>query len=142
MAAPQRVHVTLTYKSDPATVFEALSEHEKLGPVMGCKITRVRDGDTSRNGVGSTRRLNIGPLPEIQETITAAEPNSLIEYTISKGGNPLRGHWGIQRLTPTSDGGTALDYRIGFDAPVPGMANLVGKAITRQLSRGLPKLVP
>ncbi len=141
MAAPQRVHVTHTYTSDPATVFEALSEHENLGPVMGCKITRVRDGDSSRNGPGSTRELKIGPLPGIEETVTAAEPNSLIEYRISKGGSPLRGHWGIQRLTPTSDGGTALDYRIGFDAPVPGVASLVGKAITHQLSKGLGKLV-
>jgi len=141
MPAPQRVHVTHTYRSDPATVFEALSEHENLSRVMGAKVTRVRDGDASRNGVGSTRLLKIGPLPGIEETVTAAEPYSLIEYRISKGGSPLNGHWGVERLTPTSDGGTALDYRIGFDAPVPGMASLVGKAITRQLSRGLPKLV-
>jgi hypothetical protein len=56
MAAPQRVHVTHTYKSDPTTVFEALSEHERLSVALGTKITRVRDGDASRNGVGSTRR--------------------------------------------------------------------------------------
>lgn len=140
MPAPQRVHVTHTYRSDPATVFEALSEHENLSRVMGAKVTRVCDGDSSRNGVGSSRLLKIGPLPGIEETITAAEPNSLIEYRISKGGNPLRGHWGVERLTPTSDGGTELDYRIGFDAPMPGMASLVGKAITRQLTKGLPKL--
>jgi len=140
MPAPQRVHVTHTYRSDPATVFEALSEHENLGPVMGCKITRVRDGDASRNGAGSTRRLKIGPLPAFEETVTAAEPNSLIEYTISKG-TPMKGHWGVQRLTPTPDGGTDLDYRIGFDAPVPGMAGLVATAITKQLTKGLPKLV-
>jgi uncharacterized protein YndB with AHSA1/START domain len=141
MPAPQRVHVTHTYRSDPATVFEALSEHENLGPVMGYTITRVSDGDTSRNGSGSTRRLKIGPLPAIEETVTTAEPNSLIEYRISKGGQPLRGHWGVQRLTPTADGGTELDYRIGFDASVPGVAGLVAQAITRQLSKGLPKLV-
>jgi hypothetical protein len=78
----------------------------------------------------------------MEETITAAEPNSLIEYRISKGGAPIRGHWAVQRLTPTNDGGTALDYRIGFDASVPGLAALVGKVITRQLSKGLPTLVP
>ncbi len=140
MPAPQRVHVTHTYRSDPATVFEALSEHENLGRVMGAKVTRVRDGDASRNGVGSTRRLKIGPLPAFEETVTAAEPNSLIEYTISKG-TPMKGHWGVQRMTPTANGGTELDYRIGFDAPAPGMAAVVGKVITAQLSRGLSKLV-
>jgi hypothetical protein len=85
MATPQRVHVTHTYTSDPATVFEKLSEHENLGPVFGAKITRVRDGDTSRNGPGSTRRLKIGPLPAFEETTTVSEPNTLIEYKISTG---------------------------------------------------------
>ena len=140
MPAPQRVHVTHTYRSDPATVFEALTEHENLSRVMGAKVTRVRDGDASRNGAGSTRRLKIGPLLAFEETVTAAEPNTLIEYTISKG-TPMKGHWGVQRLTATADGGTELDYRIGFDAPVPGMAGLVATVITRQLSKGLPKLV-
>ena len=142
MPAPQRVHVTYTYRSDPATVFEALSEHENLGPIFGAKVTRLRDGDTSRNGAGTTRQLKIGPLPPIEETVTAAEQNTLIEYRVTSGGRPLRGHWGVQRLTPTADGGTELDHRIGFDAAVPGLASLIADAITRQLSRGLPKLVP
>ena len=141
MAAPQRVHVTHTFRSDPATVFEALAEHENLGPVLGCTITRLRDGDTSRNGPGSTRRLKIGPLPAFEETVTAAEPNTLIEYKVSKG-TPLTGHWGVQRLTPTADGGTELDYRIGFDAKVPGLAPIVGKVLTMQLAKNIGKLVP
>jgi len=141
MATPQRVHVTHTYTSDPATVFEKLAEHENLGPIFGAKITRVRDGDTSRNGPGSTRRLKIGPLPAFEETTTAAEPNTLIEYKISKGG-PLRGHWGKQELTPTADGGTTLVYTIGFDMPIPGAAGLVGKILTKNITKGLGKLTP
>ena len=141
MASPQRVHVTHTYASDPATVYEKLAEHENLGPMFGAKITRVCDGDVSRNGPGSTRRLKIGPMPAFEETTTKAEPHSLIEYKISKGG-VLRGHWGVQRLTPTANGGTTLDYTIGFDLPVPGMAGLVGKALSRGIKRGLPKLAP
>jgi uncharacterized protein YndB with AHSA1/START domain len=139
MAAPQRVHVTHTFRSDPAAVFAALSEHENLGPALGARVRRVCDGESSRNGPGSTRELKIGPLPAFEETVTAAEPNSLIEYRISKG-TPLKGHWGVQRLTQTAEGGTELDYRIGFDAPVPGMAGLVGKVIQRQLARGIGKI--
>lgn len=141
MAAPQRVHVTHTYTSDPATVFAKLAEHENLGPVFGATVTRVRDGETSRNGAGSTRSLKIGPLPAFEETTTVAEPDSLIEYRITKG-SPLQGHWGVQRLTPTVDGGTVLDYTIGFDAPLPGVAPVVGAVLTAALNRGLPKLCP
>ncbi len=141
MATPQRVHVTHTYTSDPATVFEKLSEHENLGPVFGAKITRVKDGDTSRNGIGSTRALKIGPLPAFHETTTVSEPHTLIEYKITKG-SPLRGHWGRQILTPTTDGGTLLDYTIGFDMAVPGAAAVVGKVLSANISKGLGKLTP
>ena len=141
MGAPVRVHVTHTFTSDPATVFEALSEHENLGPIFGAKITRLRDGATSRNGVGSARELKVGPAPAFVETVTAAEPNSLIEYKITKG-SPLRNHHGIQKLTPTADGGTQLDYTIAFDSKIPGLAGVVAKTITKTLNAGLPKLVP
>ena len=141
MAAPQRVQVTHTFTSDPATVFDKLAEHENLGPVFGAKIKRINDGDTSRNGVGSTRSLKIGPLPAFQETTTVAEPHSLIEYKITQG-SPLKGHWGKQQLSPTADGGTRLDYTIGFDAAVPGMAAVVAKVLTGAISKGLPKLCP
>lgn len=141
MNSPTRVHIEHDFAADPATVFAALSEHENLGPVFQARIDRVCDGDAARNGVGSTRRLKIGPLPAFEETTTKSEPNSVIEYRISKG-SPLRGHWGVQRLTPTAAGGTHLDYTIGFDAPVPGLAFVVGKILTFAISRGLPSLVP
>lgn len=141
MTTPQRVHVTHTFASDPATVFEALSEHENLGPIFGADIQRVKDGDTSRNGVGSVRSLKVGPMPAFEETVTKSEPNRLIEYRITKGG-PLKGHLGIQKLTPTQDGGTTLDYTIEFTSGVPGLAAVVAKGLDRTISKGLPKLVP
>ncbi|MCX6395330.1 MAG: SRPBCC family protein [Propionibacteriales bacterium] len=139
MPAPERVNITHVFKSDPQTVFEKLAEHENLGPVFGAKITRVCDGTTSRNGAGSVRRLKIGALPAFEETTTVAEPNTLIEYKITKGG-PLKGHWGRQELSPTPEGGTRLVYKIGFDAAVPGMAALVGKVLRGSIVKGLAKL--
>ena len=139
MATPQRVHVTHEFKSDPQTVFDKLAEHENLGPVFGANITRVSDGTTSRNGAGSVRRLKLGPLPAFEETTTTAQPNTLIEYKITKG-SPLKGHWGRQELTPTPSGGTRLEYTIGFDSAIPGLAALVGKVLASAITRGLPKL--
>ena len=141
MASPQRVHVTHTFTSDPATVFDRLAEHENLGPVLGGKITRVRDGDTSRNGVGSTRRIKIGPLPAFHETTTVSEPHTLIEYAISQG-SPLKRHWGRQILTPTPDGETLLDYTIGFDLPIPGAAGAVGAVLQKIIGKGIGTIAP
>ncbi|MFI8567583.1 SRPBCC family protein [Rhodococcus sp. NPDC078407] len=141
MPTPTRVHVKHRFASPPDVVFAALSEHENLGVLFMAKIKRVRDGDTTRNGVGSARSLKLGPLPAFEETTTVSKPNTLIEYRITKGG-PLSGHWGVQKLTPTTDGGTELYYTIGFDAPIPGMAAVVGKALTSSISKNLPRLAP
>lgn len=141
MPAPVRVDLTHTFRSDPATVHAALSEHENLGPVFGASITRVRDGETERNGVGSVRRLKIGPLPAFEETVTESVPGELIAYRITKG-SPLKGHWGEQRLFPTADGGTRLEYRIGFDAAVPGLAQVVALGLRQRIPAGLARLVP
>jgi uncharacterized protein YndB with AHSA1/START domain len=136
-----KVHVQHTFASDPAEVFEALSEHENLSRVFApAKVVRLRDGESSRNGVGSVRRLKIGPLASFEETVTASDPNERIEYRITKG-TPLRNHLGVQSLTPNTDGGTLLDYTITFDAPLPGMGALVSKLLARSLRKGLPRLI-
>jgi len=93
----------------------------------------------SREVAGSVRRIKVGPLPAFEETTTTAQPNTLIEYKITKG-SPLSGHWGRQELTPTAGGGTRLNYTIGFDSAIPGLAALVGKALASAINKGLPKL--
>ena len=73
--------------------------------------------------------------------VVVSEPDERIEYEITQG-SPLKGHRGIQVLTPTADGGTHLDYTIHFDAPVPGVAAAVAKVLTQKINANLPKLVP
>lgn len=140
MPAAERVRVVHLFTSDPATVFAALSEHENLGAAFGARITRLRDGDTDRNGVGSARTLKVGPLPSFVETVTTFEPDRLIEYEITEG-SPLQGHWGRQEFSPNAGGGTRLEYTIGFDAKVPGMAAVVAAGLRRSLAKGLPTIV-
>ncbi|MFT4187911.1 MAG: SRPBCC family protein [Aeromicrobium sp.] len=141
MTAPTRVRLTQVYSSSPEEVFDKLAEHENLGPVLGANIKRLKDGDTERNGVGSARTVKIGPLPGFVETTVTADRPTLIEYQITQG-SPLRGHWGRQELAATADGGTRLDYTIGFDAAVPGLAPVVAKILTVVIGKGLPKLCP
>ena len=120
-------------------VFEFLAEHENLGPLLGANITRVRDGDTERNGVGSVRRVKVGPSRPLEETVTRFEPHSLIEYQITKGG-PLRNHIGIVALSNAAGGGTNIDYRIRVASHIPGLAPLVRRKLTRDITRSIAKL--
>ncbi len=131
------VHVEHQFDKPPELIFAYLAEHDNLADVFGAKIERLRDGDGGeRNGVGSVRRLQIGPLPPFEETVTEFLPNERIVYRITKG-SPLRGHVGVMTFAPAS-GGTRLVYRIRLSSPVPGLALLVRGALTRSITRSLP----
>jgi uncharacterized protein YndB with AHSA1/START domain len=130
------VHVEHRFDKPPERVFVHLAERENLAEVFGAHVERVRDGDDGeRNGVGSVRRLRIGPLPPFEETVTEFVPGERIVYRITKG-SPLRGHVGVMAFAPADDG-TRFVYDIRLASPVPGLALLVRGALTRSITRSL-----
>ncbi len=132
------VKVEHHFAKPPERVFAYLSEHENLAEMFGAKITRLRDGDSERNGVGSVRRLQIGPGPPFEETVTEFVPPQRIVYKITKG-SPLRGHVGVMTFAPEGEG-TRLDYDIRLASPVPGLAALVRLQLTRSINQNLAKV--
>ena len=134
----QRVEITQDFTLPVERVFAYLAEHGNLEPIFGAKITRVRDGDAEPNGVGSVRRLKIGPLPPLEETVTAFVPNELIEYKITKG-SPLKDHVGTMRFRSTETG-SRLHYVIDFGAKIPGLDRIVRAGLARSISQNLPKV--
>lgn len=132
------VHVEHDFETPVGEVFDYLAEHEHLAAVFGANVKRLNDGDTERNGIGSRRQLRIGPLPPFEETVVRYEPNSLIEYKITKG-SPLRGHVGIMKFSERPGGGTHLDYRIRIASPIPGVGTIVSTMLGRNVPRGLDK---
>ena len=136
----QRVSIDHTFTSPPSEVFAYLSEHEKLGPLFGAKVQRLSDGDDgTRNGAGSSRKMQVGPLPPFVETVTESVPDRLIRYRITKG-SPLRDHEGVMRLEPHGDGGTRLQYDITFRGALPGIGPLVARSLSRSIPKGLQKI--
>ena len=112
------------FNKPPERIFAVLAEHENLADIFGAKITRLRDGDDGvRNGVGSVRQLQIGPMPPFEETVTVYEEPARIEYRITKG-SPLRNHLGVMKFAPDGDG-TLFDYDIRLGSPVPGLSAIV-----------------
>ena len=131
----QRIEIEQDFALPVDRVYAYLSEHENLGPLFGAKVERVKDGETSRNGVGSVRRLRVGPTPPFEETVTAAVPNELVEYRITKG-SPLRDHRGEMRFAPTGTG-SRLTYVIEFGAVVPLLDRVVKVGLERNVRKGL-----
>jgi uncharacterized protein YndB with AHSA1/START domain len=133
------VHVEHDFAKPPERIFAHLAEHENLAELFGSKVTRLRDGeDGERNGVGSVRQLQIGPLPPFEETVTEFVPPERIVYRITKG-SPLRGHVGVMSFAP-APGGTRFVYDIRLASPVPGLALLVRAALTRSITQALAKV--
>jgi uncharacterized protein YndB with AHSA1/START domain len=132
------VQIEHEFAKPPERIFAYLSEHENLAAVFGAKVTRLRDGDGERNGVGSMRKLRIGPLPLFEETVTEFVVPRRIVYRITKG-SPLRGHVGTMTFTPTS-AGTRFVYDIRIASPIPGLAPVVRAALARSITQALPTI--
>jgi uncharacterized protein YndB with AHSA1/START domain len=131
------VQIEHEFAKPPELIFAYLSEHENLAAVFGAKVTRLRDGDVDRNGIGSVRKLQIGPLPPFEETVTEFVVPERIVYKITKG-SPLRGHLGVMTFASTPSGGTRFVYDIRIASPIPGLAPLVRAALTRSITQALP----
>jgi uncharacterized protein YndB with AHSA1/START domain len=134
------VQVEHTFQKPPERIFDHLAEHENLAAVFGAKVTRLKDGDNGvRNGVGSVRKLQVGPAPPFEETVTEFVPSERIVYKITKGG-PLKGHVGVMTFAPTPSGGTRFDYDIRIASAIPGLAPLVKASLTRSIKQSLAKV--
>lgn len=136
----QKMRFVKDFDLPPDQVFAHFAEHENLGGVLGAEVTRLTDGtDGSRNGVGSSRSLNPpGPVPSFEETVTAFEPDELIEYKVTQG-TPLNHHLGTIRFTPDGDG-THMEWTIEIGAAVPGLDFVIAKVLIRNIGGGLDRM--
>lgn len=132
------VHIEHRFEKPPERIFAYLAEHENLSDLFDAKITRLRDGEGARNGVGSVRRLKPGPLPAFEETVTVYEEFTRIEYRITKG-SPLNDHLGVMTFAPDGEG-TRFVYDIRLGSAIPGLAGIVKASLTRQITKALPKV--
>ena len=91
------IQIKKEFNAPVAQVFELLSKHATYNIAFApMQVVRIKDStDPERpDGVGSVRRMGIGPIKPLQEQITLLEPNQRIEYKIIK--NPLvKHHLGI-----------------------------------------------
>jgi len=135
----EKIDITAEFRRPVAEIFAILSDHEKLGPILGAKIKRTKDGKDSLNGLGSVRTLALGPLPTFDETVTAFEKDRFIEYKITRG-SPLKDHKGTLEFSSTASGGTKLRYRIEFNSKLPLLGPVVKFGLESGIRRGLKTL--
>ena len=135
----QKIDINMEFRRPVGELFALLSDHEKLGPILGANVKRTRDGQGSLNGLGSVRTLSIGPLPGFDETVTAFEKDKLIEYKITRG-SPLKNHKGVMQFYPSGAGGSRLHYTIEFDSKIPLVGPIIKTGLENAIRKGLKKL--
>ena len=136
------VRFKTTVQAPRERVFAFLADHQKFARLFGGTCTRVKDGQGDVNGLGSVRRLGPGPLA-FEETIVTFEPNTRIEYTVTRG-SPIKNHLGTVDLSDAAKGGTAIDYVIRFEPKIPctggAIATLLRVALKANANKALATL--
>lgn len=136
----QRVYVEQEFNVPVARLFAILSEHESLNQIyFPAKFTRIKDGQTTRKGVGSARRMTIPLAPSLVETIQVYQENKLIEYTITSGIAPIKNHKGVMKFVDLGDR-SSLQYTIQFKGQLPFIGPIVRLGLQNAIRRGLKKL--
>ncbi len=140
--ASHTIDIEETVAVPRSRVFALFADHSRFGKLLGAPVKRIKDSEQADpNGLGSVRRLGIGPIG-LEETIIRFEPDSVIEYTVT-GMSPIRNHLGRIRFNDAAGGGTRIRYTITFEDLVPFTGKLIQKALDRGLRKGIrrvPKL--
>lgn len=142
MFKTQRIHIVKEFDFPVSQLFALLSEHENLSTIFfPVKVQRLNDGTTSRNGVGSARKLSLPPAPPFVETTLVYEENKLIEYAITSGKLPIKNHRGVMKFTDLGSR-SKLDYTIEFKGRIPLVGLITKLALQNGIKNGLKKLKP
>jgi uncharacterized protein YndB with AHSA1/START domain len=135
----QRIDILQEFDIPVERVFAYLAEHENLEKVFApARIRRLSNGQSARNGVGSSRELRILIGPPFVETVTAYQENELIEYRVTRG-SPIKNHCGVMRFQRTPRG-TQLHYTVEFDGKFPLVGELIKPGLEMAMRRGLKRL--
>lgn len=136
------IQVKQEFSAPLETVFELLSKHATYNQVFApVQVERIKDAaDPQRpDGVGSVRKMGIGPVKPLQEQITLLDVNERIEYQIIK--NPLiKHHLGIIEFKAIDANKTLVTYTIELQARAPFVSKLILAQLKLAITLGFKKL--
>lgn len=135
----QRVEVTRRIAGTPQAVWDAYTDHASWSEWAGFSRSRIeREGDPPPGGVGCVRVFGSGPFDSYEE-ILSFEPPKRMTYRITRGGLPIRDHFGEVELSPEGDG-TRVTWRCRFDSRIPGLGGVFRALIRRVFANALDGL--
>jgi uncharacterized protein YndB with AHSA1/START domain len=130
------IHVSQEFTVSPERVFAALNDHANMGRWLGGHITVVKPAPDG--GVGTVRRVHIGPAHFDEEVIEREIPTRLV-YRITAGVPFLRHHRGEIKVEPKGTG-SRVTWDVAFVSKLPGMSAPIRAGLGLVLRQGLKKL--
>lgn len=137
----KKIIITQKFDLPVADVFDFLSKHASYNQVFWpIQVVRTKDSaDPQRpDGLGSQRKMGVGPIKPVTEEITLVKENELIEYKLIN--NPLiKHHLGrleFKSLSPTS---TLVTYTIELVGKLPLSGLIILAQLKVAVTLGLAK---
>ncbi|ENW81727.1 hypothetical protein F909_01411 [Acinetobacter sp. ANC 3929] len=122
---PRCVVMKQTFNAPIDFIFLLFSKHRTfntvLWPLQSVVIKTSNDAHNT-DGIGSIRKMGIGPLKPIQEEITQSMSNQLIEYKMLKN-SLFSYHLGRLEFEQVGEC-TNLTYSIWLDSKIPFVTNI------------------
>jgi hypothetical protein len=124
----------------PEVVFAELADPSYIERIAPFKVTvtHLRDGEGSRYGAGSIRRIKPWFGPAYEEKILSVEPGRLIEYTAIKG-TPFNHHHGSYLVEPEG-AGTRFTFHLDFSCALPLLGRVIRSVLEPINRRGFDNL--
>ena len=136
------IQVQKKFNAPVQQVFDLLAKHATYNVAFApIQVERVVDSaDPQRSdGLGSVRRLGLGPVKPLKEQITLMQENQRIEYKIIQ--NPLiKHHLGIIEFEALNPESTLVTYTIELQARVPFVNKLILAQLKSAIKLGFSKL--
>lgn len=134
----QTIQITQWFNASQQTIFDVLSDHEQLGPILNAQIKRIKDATgKNKNGLGSVRSISIG-VKLLEETVTTFDEPNLIEYTITND-VPVRYHLG-RLVFSTENNKTKVEYTIQIETKIDFIDPAIKFILETSIKNGLKKL--
>ncbi|PJG42832.1 polyketide cyclase [Acinetobacter tandoii] len=136
------IQVQKKFNAPVQQVFDLLAKHATYNVAFApIQVERVVDSaDPQRpDGLGSVRRLGLGPVKPLKEQITLMLENQRIEYKMIQ--NPLiKHHLGIIEFEALNPESTLVTYTIELQARVPFFNKLILAQLKSAIKLGFSKL--
>lgn len=133
------LRVARTIPAPARDVFAMFADSDRFGTRRGLRVTVLRPGSGSRDGVDLLRRLDLGAGLFLVEEVVGLDPPHVFDYRIRDGRPRVRHQQG--RITFTASGsGTVVEWSSTFSVPA-GPATPLAEAGAALVARAAFRVV-